>query len=146
MPAPSRKLIELTSAESARLISETSILCLPLGSIEQHGPHLPLNTDVVIAEGLTREIVAHWGEEFDLWQLPAVPVGLAREHDWAAGTLSLSITGFFAHLRQLAGTRGRHRRCRRGLGRARCRDHQKPGRGGACRAGALARERPSSGL
>jgi len=104
LPAPSRKLIELTSAESARLITETSILCLPLGSIEQHGPHLPLNTDVVIAEGLTREIVAHWGEEFDLWQLPAVPVGLAREHDWAAGTLSLSITGFVAHLRELAGT------------------------------------------
>ena len=85
MPAPSRRLIELTSAESARLISETSILCLPLGSIEQHGPHLPLNTDIVVAEGLTRAIVAHWGEEFDLWQLPAVPVGLAREHDWAAG-------------------------------------------------------------
>src|SRR5947208_1446955 len=53
MPAPSRRLIELTSAESARLISETSILCLPLGSIEQHGPHLPLNTDIVVAEGLT---------------------------------------------------------------------------------------------
>src|ERR1700752_4907379 len=104
MAAPSRRLIELTSAESARLISETSILCLPLGSIEQHGPHLPLNTDVVIAEGLTHEIVARWGEEFDLWQLPVVPVGLAREHDWAAGTLSLSIAGFVAHLRELAAT------------------------------------------
>jgi creatinine amidohydrolase/Fe(II)-dependent formamide hydrolase-like protein len=102
--ASSRRLIELTSAESARLISETSILCLPLGSIEQHGPHLPLNTDVVVAEGLTRAIVAHWGEEFDLWQLPAIPVGLAREHDWAAGTLSVPITGFVSHLRDLAGT------------------------------------------
>jgi creatinine amidohydrolase len=101
--APRRQLTELTSAESARLLSATSILCLPLGSIEQHGPHLPLNTDVVVAEGLTREIVARFGEEFDLWQLPVVPVGLAREHDWAAGTLSLSITGFVAHLRELAG-------------------------------------------
>jgi creatinine amidohydrolase/Fe(II)-dependent formamide hydrolase-like protein len=104
MATPSRRLIELTSAESARLISETSILCLPLGSIEQHGPHLPLNTDVVVAEGLMREIVARWGEELDLWQLPVVPVGLAREHDWAAGTLSLSITGFVTHLRELAAT------------------------------------------
>src|SRR5436190_459807 len=41
--APSRQLAELTSAESARLVSASSILCLPLGSIEQHGPHLPLN-------------------------------------------------------------------------------------------------------
>src|SRR5215510_13699810 len=100
----SRRVAELTSAECARLISATSILCLPLGAIEQHGPHLPLNTDVVVAEGLTRAIIKRFGEELDLWQLPAVPVGLSREHDWAAGTLSLSITGFVTHLRELAGT------------------------------------------
>src|SRR6058998_1474848 len=102
---PTSRLVgELTSPEVRGHLKATSILCLPLGSIEQHGPHLPLNTDIVVAEGLTRAIVAHWGEEFDLWQLPAVPVGLAREHDWAAGTLSLSITGFVAYLRELAGT------------------------------------------
>jgi len=99
-----RSIVNLTSVEAARLISETSILCLPLGAIEQHGPHLPLNTDLVIAEGLTREIVARWGEELDLWQLPAVPIGLSREHDWAPGTLSLSIQGFVTLLRELAGT------------------------------------------
>ena len=104
MAASSRRVVELTSAECGRLISETSILCLPLGAIEQHGPHLPLNTDLLVAEGLTRAIVARWGEEFDLWQLPAVPIGLSREHDWAPGTLSLSIAGFVAHLRELAGT------------------------------------------
>jgi creatinine amidohydrolase len=104
MVAASRQVVELTSAESGRLISETSILCLPLGAIEQHGPHLPLNTDLVVAEGLTRAIVKRLGEEFDLWQLPAVVVGLSREHDWAAGTLSLSIAGFVTHLRELAGT------------------------------------------
>ena len=102
LAAPSRRLVELTSAESARLISETSILCLPLGSIEQHGPHLPLNTDLVIAEGLTRRIVARWGDEFDLWQLPSFALGLSREHDWAAGTLSLSIQNFAALLREIA--------------------------------------------
>ena len=102
MPAPSRRLIELTSAESARLISETSILCLPLGAIEQHGAHLPLNTDVAIAEGLTRRIVEHCGEEFDLWQLPTIPLGLSREHDWAPGTLSLSIRSFTILLRDVA--------------------------------------------
>jgi creatinine amidohydrolase len=104
MVAASRQVVELTSAESGRLISETSILCLPLGAIEQHGPHLPLNTDLVVAEGLTRAIVKRLGEEFDLWQLPAVVVGLSREHDWAPGTLSLSIAGFVTHLRELAGT------------------------------------------
>ena len=103
--APIRRTIgELTSPEISRALKGNSILCLPLGAIEQHGPHLPLDTDVVIAEGLTRRIVVRWGDEFDLWQLPTLPIGLSREHDWAPGTLSLSIQGFSALLRDLAGT------------------------------------------
>jgi creatinine amidohydrolase/Fe(II)-dependent formamide hydrolase-like protein len=100
----SRVLGELTSRDAARAIKETSILCLPLGAIEQHGAHLPLNTDVIVAEGLTGRLLQHWGDKFDLWQLPTLSVGLSREHDWAAGTLSLSIHGFAAYMRDLAAT------------------------------------------
>ena len=102
MAQTSRVVGELAFSEISELLRDTSILCLPLGAIEQHGPHLPLDTDVVVAEGLTRRIVARWGDEFDLWQLPALPVGLSREHDWAPGTLSLSIACFVALLRDLA--------------------------------------------
>src|SRR5262245_20386186 len=103
--APTSRLLgELTYHDAARAIRETSILCLPLGAIEQHGAHLPLNTDVVVAEGLTGRLIEHWGDEFDLWRLPTLAIGLSREHDWAAGTLSLSIQGFTAYLRELAGT------------------------------------------
>jgi creatinine amidohydrolase len=100
----SRVLGELTSHDAARAIKQTSILCLPLGAIEQHGAHLPLNTDVVVAEGLTGRLLERWGEAFDLWQLPTLSIGLSREHDWAPGTLSLSIHGFAGYLRDLAGT------------------------------------------
>jgi creatinine amidohydrolase/Fe(II)-dependent formamide hydrolase-like protein len=101
---PSRRLLgELSSPEVARSLTARSILCLPLGAIEQHGPHLPLNTDVIVAEGLTQAIVARWGETFDLWQLPTFSFGLSREHDWAPGTMSLSIGTFVAMLRELAG-------------------------------------------
>jgi creatinine amidohydrolase len=100
--AANRMLGALTSPDVRALIKDTSVLCLPLGAIEQHGPHLPLDTDVVIAEGLTRRLVGRWGETHELWQLPAVPVGLSREHDWAPGTLSLSIQTFTALLRDLA--------------------------------------------
>jgi len=102
MAQTSRVVGELAFSEISELLRDTSILCLPLGAIEQHGPHLPLDTDVVVAEGLTRRIVARWGDEFDLWQLPALPIGLSREHDWAPGTLSLSIACFVALLRDLA--------------------------------------------
>lgn len=103
--APTIRILgELTFEDAARAIKQTSILCLPFGAIEQHGPHLPLNTDVIVAEGLTGRLLARWGEEFDLWQLPTLSIGLSREHDWAAGTLSLSIQGFAGYLRDLAGT------------------------------------------
>ena len=97
----SRSIGELTSPEISKLVSANSILCLPIGSIEQHGPHLPLNTDVVLAEEFTRRIVARWGEKLDLWQLPALAISLAREHEWAPGTLSLSIQGMTAVMRDL---------------------------------------------
>jgi creatinine amidohydrolase/Fe(II)-dependent formamide hydrolase-like protein len=99
--AASRLIGDLAYPEVAGRLKEASILCLPLGSIEQHGPHLPLNTDVVLAEELTKRIVARWGEALDLWQLPTIPLGLAREHEWASGTVSLSIGTLTGLLRDL---------------------------------------------
>jgi creatinine amidohydrolase len=100
---PSTRLLgDLTFAEVSRRLRPTSILCLPIGAIEQHGIHLPLNTDVIVAEELTRGIVARWGEELDLWQLPTVSISLSREHDWAAGTLALTIQTFVALIRDMA--------------------------------------------
>src|SRR5580700_1178428 len=97
----SRMIGHLVFDEVATALQASSVLCLPMGSMEQHGPHLPLNTDDVIAEALTRRIVGRWGDEHDLWQLPGVPVGLSREHAWAPGTLSLTVSGMTAFLRDL---------------------------------------------
>jgi len=96
---PSRLVGELTFQEIARALKQSSILCLPIGSIEQHGPHLPLNTDVILAKEFTRRIIARWGDSLDIWQLPTLAVSLAREHEWAPGTLSLSIQGMVAVMR-----------------------------------------------
>jgi creatinine amidohydrolase len=98
---PSRSIGDLTSPDIARRLRASSIVCLPIGSIEQHGPHLPLNTDVVLAEEFTRRIIARWGDTYDLWQLPTQAVSLAREHEWAPGTLSLSIEGMTRLIRDL---------------------------------------------
>jgi creatinine amidohydrolase len=95
-PPSSRSLGELTFVEVSRHLKETSIVCLPIGAIEQHGPHLPLNTDSVIAEELTRRVIARWGSDLDLWQLPTLAISLSREHDWAPGTLCLTLESFVA--------------------------------------------------
>jgi creatinine amidohydrolase/Fe(II)-dependent formamide hydrolase-like protein len=98
---PSRRLGDLTFQEVSRRLGASSILCLPIGSLEQHGPHLPLDTDAVLAQALTDAIVTRWGETYDLWQLPMLPLGLSREHAWAAGTMSLTVAAMSALLRDL---------------------------------------------
>jgi creatinine amidohydrolase len=89
-----RSIGALTFPEISRRLKPSSILLLPLGAVEQHGAHLPLATDNLVAEGLSRALIERWGVEFDLWQLPTLPIGLSREHDWAPGTLSLSVATF----------------------------------------------------
>lgn len=99
-----RLLGDIASPEIPKALRESSILCLPMGATEQHGPHLPLNTDTVLAEEYVRRIVARWGSTYDLRPLAAIPVGLSREHEWAPGTLSLSVEGMTALIRSLGRT------------------------------------------
>jgi creatinine amidohydrolase len=87
----SRRLGRLAASAIGSELTEASALCLPVGAQEQHGPHLPLNTDTVIAEQFTELLVERHGEEHDLWMLPAIPYGLSLEHAWAPGTVSLRI-------------------------------------------------------
>lgn len=61
-------------------------LLIPLGAIEQHGPHLPLNTDTLIASGVA-EAVADVRD--DTVVAPALPYGSSGEHSGFPGTLSL---------------------------------------------------------
>src|SRR5438046_7874524 len=54
------RLAELTFREAARLARDRrSVVLLPLGAIEQHGPHLPLLVDWLGAEELARRIAPH---------------------------------------------------------------------------------------
>lgn len=46
----------LSRAEMTKLIKEEYIAILPIGSLEQHGPHLPLGTDTLLAEYLSQEV------------------------------------------------------------------------------------------
>src|SRR5712692_2575317 len=54
------KLAECTFREAAQIARDPqSIVLLPLGAIEQHGPHLPLLVDWLGAEELARRVAPH---------------------------------------------------------------------------------------
>ena len=55
--ASSRLLGDLSALQLSAELSKESIVVLPLGAIEQHGPHLPLNTDFVVADAVSRAAV-----------------------------------------------------------------------------------------
>jgi creatinine amidohydrolase len=67
-----------------------TIAVLPLGATEQHGPHLPFETDTIIAQGVVARMGALLPPGLDVHVLPVEPVGYSPEHLHVAGTKSLT--------------------------------------------------------
>lgn len=79
----------MTDSASVRSLREP-IAVLPLGATEQHGPHLPLETDSIIAEGIVERVRRLLPENPTIEFLPVEPVGYSVEHMDVEGTKSLS--------------------------------------------------------
>lgn len=89
MTTASRRLAELRASDLEDKLSAESILVLPLGAVEQHGPHLPFNTDLVIAEQCAQAAVAAAGQSLDLWLMESLAYTKSNEHAGTAGTVWL---------------------------------------------------------
>ena len=102
-----RKLFwaELTTLEFAALSPET-IAVLPIAAMEQHGPHLAVSTDTVIADGMVAEVVKRLPEDLPVVILPTQQIGKSNEHLRSPGTITRSIR------RKYPAMRYRPSRCR----------------------------------
>ncbi|WP_276302413.1 creatininase family protein [Halorussus lipolyticus] len=76
-------LADQTWPELGDYVAEESVAVVPLGSTEQHGPHLPLSTDHKIAEGVAREAADRTG----FLCTPTVNVGVSVHHKQFHGTM-----------------------------------------------------------
>jgi creatinine amidohydrolase/Fe(II)-dependent formamide hydrolase-like protein len=83
-------LPRLSAPEVERLPKQNALAVLPIGAVEQHGPHLPIFTDTLIAEALIAGAFEYLPEDSPIWLLPPIPYGKSNEHVGRGGVFTLS--------------------------------------------------------
>ncbi|MER7772115.1 creatininase family protein [Kitasatospora sp. NPDC096140] len=79
-----------TSADERRRGAKIAVL--PVGSFEQHGDHLPLTTDTIVASLIAQRIAT----DHDLFLLPPITLSCSHEHAHMPGTVSISAATLYA--------------------------------------------------
>ena len=79
-------------------VVDAGLAVLPIGSFEQHGPHLPLVTDTLIAVAIANGI----SDRYQALQLPPITFSCSHEHADFAGTVSVSATTLAAIVSDVA--------------------------------------------
>jgi creatinine amidohydrolase len=93
------ELARLTWTEAHDALARARLALVPVGSCEQHGPHMTLDSDLAIADGFARRLAAELGDDAVL--CPAVPYGLSEHHLAFAGTLTLRTDTLLALVRDV---------------------------------------------
>jgi creatinine amidohydrolase len=96
---PDNVLADLTWPEAAAAFQRAKLALLPIGSCEQHGRHLPLDTDAAVADALARRLAARLGDVAVL--CPTISYGLSEHHLGFAGTMTLRPATLLAVLADL---------------------------------------------
>lgn len=98
----SRHLSHLRGPEVAQALTSSSVLVQPLGAIEQHGPHLPLITDLAVAEAVAEAAMPLAVDRgVDVWLLPPIAYTKSNEHAWNPGTIWMSARTMLSVLEDL---------------------------------------------
>ncbi|HYJ77143.1 MAG TPA: creatininase family protein, partial [Actinomycetes bacterium] len=87
-------LSTMTSPEAAEAVARSRTAVIPIGSIEQHGPHLPNGTDTMAAELVARSVAG----KLDAVYAPFGPYGVTPIHAGHPGTVTLRRETFEALL------------------------------------------------
>ena len=90
-------LHEITRQDAASRAAD-ALVVLPVGATEQHGPHLPLGTDFLIVEHITRAAARAARRGIDVLVAPTVQVGSSHHHLPFGGTISLATEHYYSAL------------------------------------------------
>jgi creatinine amidohydrolase len=90
MPLPARRWHEMTAADFTAGPTRDWIAVLPIAAIEQHGPHLPVATDMLIGQGHVDRVIELAPKDLPFTVLPVQAIGKSNEHISSPGTLTFS--------------------------------------------------------
>ena len=99
---------ELTAAELRDKAQAGAVVLLPVGSMEQHGPHLPVGVDTYLSEGVCRAAAETIAGEMPVVVAPTLWCGMAEHHMAFGGTFTLDIPTYRAVLGCLLKSLERH--------------------------------------
>lgn len=86
---PRRYWQDMTTEEFAALDAERVVAVLPVASIEQHGPHLPVCADACSNQAIIERTLERLPDDLPVTVLPMMPFGKANEHSAFPGTLTV---------------------------------------------------------
>jgi creatinine amidohydrolase len=90
-----RLLFTECTREDIRSRAEATLLVVPTGSTEQHGPHLPLGTDTFTVEYIATQAAEKVAPEIPVLVAPTIPIGASHHHLPFGGTLSISTETYY---------------------------------------------------
>ncbi len=104
----SQRFAELTARELRELARNDAIVVVPVGAMEQHGPHLPVGTDTFLGREVARLAAQRVVERHPVLVTEPVWTGLSEHHMAFGGTVTLDFRAFEALLRGIVGSLHRH--------------------------------------
>jgi creatinine amidohydrolase len=97
----SRFLLQDLTREGARNIAAETLALFPVGATEQHGPHLPVGTDLITVEYIAREAATRAMSQVPIVVTPTMPFGSSHHHLPFGGTMSLSTEAYYRAIYEL---------------------------------------------
>ena len=79
---------DFSAPEFDTIEPDKTIAIIPIAAEEQHGPHLPVGTDMILNQGCLDLLIARAPDDLDIRILPIQQVGKSNEHIWARGTVT----------------------------------------------------------
>jgi creatinine amidohydrolase len=102
------KLENLSFKQVAELDKDKTVVVFTCGSMEQHGPHLPIGMDTQCAAMIAERVLKNVENEMDCLWIPPIPFGQSPEHMDFAGTITFTAETYIRMLKEIACSVARH--------------------------------------